>query len=61
MYTLEDCLIEFTGSLISHAILMVYLFMIMNTRGRQVLKKLPALVFSPLLGTLIEEIGRAHV
>ena len=54
MYTLEDCLIEFTGSLISHAILVVYLFMIMNTRGRQVLKKLPALVFSPLLGTLIE-------
>ena len=54
MFTLEDCLIEFTGSLISHAILVVYLFMIMNTRGRQVLKKLPALVFSPLLGTLIE-------
>ena len=52
MYTLEDGLIEFTGSLISHAVLVAYLFMLMGTRGRRVLKKLPALLLSPLLATL---------
>ena len=52
MFTLEDGLIEFTGSVISHAVLVVYLFVIMDARGRRVLKKLPALLLSPLLATL---------
>lgn len=54
MLTLEDYLLEFIGSLISHAILATYLFMIMDTRGRQMLKKLPALLLSPLLVTLLD-------
>lgn len=54
MLTLEDYLFEFIGSLISHAILAAYLFMIMDTRGRQMLKKLPALLLSPLLLTLLD-------
>ncbi len=53
MYTLEDGLIEFTGSLISHAVLVAYLFVIMDTRGWRALKRLPALLLSPLLATLL--------
>lgn len=53
MFTLEDYLTSFTGSLIPHTVLAVYLFVIMGTRGRQVLKKLPALLLSPLLATLL--------
>lgn len=53
MLTLKDYLLEFAGSLISHAVLAVYLFVIMGTRGRRVLKKLPALLLSPLLATLL--------
>nr|WP_288887253.1 GHKL domain-containing protein [uncultured Blautia sp.] len=53
MLTLKIYLLEFTGSLISHAVLAVYLFVIMGTRGRRVLKKLPALLLSPLLAVLL--------
>ena len=54
MFTLEDYLTSFTGSLIPHAVLAVYLFVIMGTRGRRVLKKLPTLLLSPLLAVLLE-------
>lgn len=53
MFTLENYLTSFTGSLIPHAVLAVYLLVIMGTRGRRVLKKLPALLLSPLLATLL--------
>ncbi len=53
MPTLEDCLTSFTGSLIAHATLVVYLFVIMDVRGWRMLKKLPALLLSPLMGTLL--------
>lgn len=53
MFTLEDYLVSFIGTLIPHAVLAVYLFVIMGTRGRRVLKKLPALLLSPLLATLL--------
>ena len=48
MFTLEDYLTSFTGSLIPHTVLTVYLFVIMGMRGRRVLKKLPALLLSPV-------------
>ena len=53
MFTLEDYLTSFTGSLVPHTVLAVYLFVIMGMRGRRVLKKLPALLLSPLLATLL--------
>ena len=53
MFTLEDCLTAFTGSLIAHAALAVYLFVIMDVRGWRMLKKLPALLLSPLTATLL--------
>ena len=53
MFTLEDCLTSFTGSLIAHAALAVYLFVIMDVRGWRMLKKLPALLLSPLTATLL--------
>ena len=53
MFTLEDYLASFAGFLIPHAVLAVYLFVIMGTRGRRALKKLPALLLSPLLATLL--------
>ena len=53
MFTLEDYLTSFTSSLVPHTVLTVYLFVIMGMRGRQVLKKLPALLLSPLLATLL--------
>ena len=37
---LEDYLFQFTFSLISHAVLVVYLFVIMGARGRQAVRKL---------------------
>ena len=72
MFTLEDYLTSFTGSLIAHAALAVYLFVIMDVRGWRMLKKLPLLLLSPLASTLLAaslnalypnhvEIGRAHV
>ena len=54
MLTLEDYLFQFTVSLISHAVLVVYLFVIMGMRGRRVVRKLPALLLSPLLATLLD-------
>ena len=54
MLTLEDYLFQFTVSLISHAVLVVYLFVIMGMRGRRVVRKLPALLISPLLATLLD-------
>ena len=54
MLTLEDYLFQFTFSLISHAVLVVYLFVIMGMRGRRVVRKLPALLLSPLLATLLD-------
>ena len=56
MLTLEDYLFQFTVSLISHAVLVVYLFVIMDARGRRVLRKLPALLLSPLLATLLDAV-----
>lgn len=53
MFTLEDYLASFAGFLIPHAVLAVYLFVIMGTRGRRALKKLPALLLSPLLAVLL--------
>ena len=53
MFTLKDYLTSFTGSLIPHAVLAVYLFVIMGMRGWRVLKKLPALLLSPLLAVLL--------
>ena len=54
MLTLEDYLFQFTVSLISHAVLVVYLFVIMDARGRRGVRKLPALLLSPLLATLLD-------
>ncbi len=56
MLTLEDYLFQFTVSLISHAVLVVYLFVIMDARGRRVVRKLPALLLSPLLATLLDAV-----
>ena len=53
MFTLEDYLTSFTGSLIPHSVLAVYLVVIMGMRGRRVLKKLPVLLLSPLLAILL--------
>lgn len=53
MFTLENYLTSFAGSLIPHAVLAVYLFVIMGTQGQRVLKKLPALLLSPLLAVLL--------
>ena len=53
MFTLEDYLTSFTGSLIAHAALAVYLFVIMDVRGWRMLKKLPLLLLSPLASTLL--------
>ena len=53
MLTLEDYLTSFTGSLIAHAALAVYLFVIMDVRGWRMLKKLPLLLLSPLASTLL--------
>ena len=60
MLTLEDYLFQFTVSLISHAVLVVYLFVIMDARGRRVVRKLPALLLSPLLATLLDAVLYAH-
>lgn len=54
MFTLEDYLTAFFGSLTAHAALAIYLFVIMDVRGWRMLKKLPVLLFSPLLASLLE-------
>ena len=54
MLALEDYLFQFTVSLLSHAVLVVYLFVIMGARGRRAVRKLPALLLSPLLATLLD-------
>lgn len=54
MFTLEDYLTVFIGSLIAHAALAAYVFVIMDTQGWRMLKKLPVLLLSPLLATLLE-------
>ena len=51
--TLEEYLTALIGSLTAHAALAVYLFMMMEARGRQLLKKLPVLLLSPLAATLL--------
>ncbi len=53
MLTLEDYLAIFTDFLVGHAALALYLFVIMDVRGWRMLKKLPALLLSPLLATLL--------
>lgn len=53
MFTLKDYLTSLTGSLIAHAALAVYLFVIMDVRGWRMLKKLPLLLLSPLTATLL--------
>ena len=57
---LEDYLFQFTFSLISHAVLVAYLFVIMDARGRRVVRKLPALLLSPLLATLLDAVLYAY-
>ena len=54
MFTLVDYLTAFIGSLTAHAALAVYLFVIMDVRGWRMLKKLPVLLPSPLLASLLE-------
>ncbi len=53
MFTLEDYFAVFADFLGGHAALALYLFVIMDVRGWQMLKKLPALLLSPLLATLL--------
>lgn len=53
MFTLEDYLAMFADFLVGHAALALYLFVIMDVRGWRMLKKLPALLLSPLLATLL--------
>lgn len=53
MFTLEDCLTQFTDFLVAHAALAAYLFVIMDVRGWRMLKKLPVLLLSPLSATLL--------
>jgi len=52
--TLEDYLTAFIGSLTAHAALAVYLFVMMDVRGWRILKKLPALLLSPLAASLLQ-------
>ena len=54
MLTLEDYLTAFVGSLTAHAALAVYLFVMMDVRGWRILKKLPALLLSPLAASLLQ-------
>ena len=54
MLTLEDYLTTFIGSLTAHAALAVYLFVMMDVRGWRILKKLPALLLSPLAASLLQ-------
>lgn len=54
MFTLEDYWAMFADFLVGHAALALYLFVIMDMRGWQMLKKLPALLLSPLLVTLLD-------
>lgn len=53
MFTLEDYWAIFADFLGGHAALALYLFAIMDVRGWRMLKKLPALLLSPLLATLL--------
>lgn len=53
MLTLEDYWAVFADFLVGHAALALYLFVIMDVRGWRMLKKLPSLLFSPLLATLL--------
>lgn len=53
MLTLEDYWAMFADFLGGHAALALYLFVIMDVRGWRMLKKLPALLLSPLLATLL--------
>jgi len=53
MFTLEDYWAMFADFLVGHAALALYLFVIMDVRGWRMLKKLPALLLSPLLATLL--------
>ena len=50
MFTLEDYFAVFADFLGGHAALALYLFVIMDVRGWQMLKKLPALLLATLLG-----------
>lgn len=43
VFTLENYMTAFIGSLVAHAALTVYLFVIMEVRGWRILKKLPAM------------------
>ena len=54
MLTLEDYLTAFVGSLTAHAALAVYLFVMMDVGGWRILKKLPALLLSPLAASLLQ-------
>lgn len=53
MFTLEDYWAIFADFFGGHAALALYLFVIMDAQGRRMLKKLPALLLSPLLATLL--------
>lgn len=52
MFTLENCLSSFIDHSIAHVALAAYLFVITDAWGWRMLKKLPALLLSPLLATL---------
>ena len=54
MLTLEEYLTALIGSLTAHAALAVYLFMMMDALGWRILKKLPALLLSPLAASLLQ-------
>lgn len=53
MLTPEDYWAIFADFLVGHAALALYLFVIMDIRRWRMLKKLPALLLSPLLATLL--------
>lgn len=52
--TLEDILYIFLDTLGAHAVLVIFLFAVMNERGWQRLKKLPALLLSPLTAAFLD-------
>lgn len=49
MFTLVDCMTAYISTTFAHALLVVYLFAIMDERSWRRLKKLPALLLSSLV------------
>ena len=61
MLGLEDILYLFLDTLGAHAVLVIFLFAVMDERGWQRLKKLPVLLISPLTATALELSLRAAI